>query len=68
MRDTLILSYRDEPLREFVLGERALEVGRDAVAIGRATADNPGSVVMTTLFGGGRIIDMLVGEQLPRIC
>ena len=47
---------------------RALEVGRDAVAIGRATADNPGSVVMTTLFGGGRIIDMLVGEQLPRIC
>ncbi|HJL05461.1 MAG TPA: sigma 54-interacting transcriptional regulator [Polyangiaceae bacterium LLY-WYZ-15_(1-7)] len=30
MRDTLILSYRDEPLREFVLGERALEVGRGA--------------------------------------
>jgi hydrogenase expression/formation protein HypE len=47
---------------------RATPEGREARIIGRAVADHPGTVVMTTLFGGGRIVDMLVGEQLPRIC
>lgn len=42
--------------------------GRNARIIGRAVDDHPGTVVMSTLFGGGRIVDMLVGEQLPRIC
>ena len=36
--------------------------------IGRAVADHAGQVRMTTLFGGSRIVDMLIGEQLPRIC
>jgi hydrogenase expression/formation protein HypE len=31
-------------------------------------ADHPGQVRMRTAFGGARIVDMLVGEQLPRIC
>jgi hydrogenase expression/formation protein HypE len=47
---------------------RATPEGREARIIGRAVAHHPGTVVMTTLFGGGRIVDMLVGEQLPRIC
>jgi hydrogenase expression/formation protein HypE len=47
---------------------RAHPQGRGAAVVGRAVADHPGTVVMTTLFGGGRIVDMLVGEQLPRIC
>ncbi|WP_145106845.1 hydrogenase expression/formation protein HypE [Cereibacter sediminicola] len=47
---------------------RALPEGRGACAIGRAVADHPGQVRMTTAFGGSRIVDMLVGEQLPRIC
>lgn len=42
--------------------------GRDAKIIGRVTDNRPGRVVMQTLFGGKRIVDMLVGEQLPRIC
>jgi hydrogenase expression/formation protein HypE len=42
--------------------------GEGAVAIGRAVAGEAGRVVMRTLFGGQRIVDMLVGEQLPRIC
>ena len=42
--------------------------GREACIIGRAVAESPGRVVMNTLFGGGRIVDMLAGEQLPRIC
>lgn len=47
---------------------RARPEGAGAVAIGRAVADHPGQVRMTTRFGGSRIVDMLVGEQLPRIC
>ena len=47
---------------------RATEAGRNAVVIGHATKAHLGMVVMKTVFGGGRIVDMLVGEQLPRIC
>ncbi|GAA0309758.1 hydrogenase expression/formation protein HypE [Rhodovulum strictum] len=47
---------------------RARPEGRGAVAIGRAVAAHPGQVRMRTVFGGSRIVDMLVGEQLPRIC
>ena len=36
--------------------------------IGEVIADNPGKVIMKTRIGGTRIIDMLSGEQLPRIC
>jgi hydrogenase expression/formation protein HypE len=43
-------------------------LGREAVIIGEAIADNHCFVQMTTAFGGGRIIDWLSGEQLPRIC
>ena len=39
-----------------------------AVVIGRVTADQPGLVSMTSVIGSSRIVDMLSGEQLPRIC
>lgn len=42
--------------------------GREAAAIGRVADGEPGRVTMRTAFGGSRIVDMLVGEQLPRIC
>ncbi len=47
---------------------RATPEGRNACVIGKAVPDHPGTVAMRTRFGGGRIVDMLVGEQLPRIC
>ncbi|NKW71897.1 hydrogenase expression/formation protein HypE [Rhodobacteraceae bacterium R_SAG10] len=47
---------------------RADELGRKAARIGHVTENRPGRVVMQTVFGGHRIVDMLVGEQLPRIC
>ena len=47
---------------------RAHPLGADAAAIGRMTSKQPGRVVMHTGFGGRRIVDMLIGEQLPRIC
>ncbi len=42
--------------------------GRDACIIGAVKAQPQGIVAMRTGFGGTRIVDMLVGEQLPRIC
>ena len=42
--------------------------GKDATVIGEVIADDPGKVFMKTRIGGKRIVDMLAGEQLPRIC
>jgi hydrogenase expression/formation protein HypE len=44
------------------------DLGRAAATIGRIVDSPPARVVMHTVFGGKRIVDMLVGEQLPRIC
>ena len=43
-------------------------LGKDAAIIGRVTEDHPRMVVMRTPFGTTRIVDMLAGDQLPRIC
>ncbi|MDF1590331.1 MAG: hydrogenase expression/formation protein HypE [Desulfobacterales bacterium] len=42
--------------------------GLDARIIGEVVSDNPGMVCLKTRIGGIRIVDMLTGEQLPRIC
>lgn len=47
---------------------RADELGRDAVRIGRVVAEHRGLVVAKTILGASRLVDMQVGEQLPRIC
>ena len=44
------------------------EHGRHAAIIGEITDAPAGSVLLETAIGGNRIIDMLQGEQLPRIC
>ncbi|MCB1536356.1 MAG: hydrogenase expression/formation protein HypE [Rhodoblastus sp.] len=52
----LLAAMRDHPL------------GAEAAIIGEIVADQNRFVQMTTSFGGGRIVDWLSGEQLPRIC
>lgn len=47
---------------------RGHPLGESAVCIGRVVADHPGMVVMHTEIGGHRVVDMLPGDQLPRIC
>jgi len=42
--------------------------GKNAAIIGEVIAEHPGRVVMKTQLGSSRIVDMLVGEPLPRIC
>jgi hydrogenase expression/formation protein HypE len=43
-------------------------LGRDAVVVGEVVAEHPGVVTMRSMIGGERVVAMLGGEQLPRIC
>jgi hydrogenase expression/formation protein HypE len=47
---------------------RAHPAGADAAVIGRCVAEHPGMVAATTGFGASRVVDLPLGEQLPRIC
>jgi hydrogenase expression/formation protein HypE len=47
---------------------RSHPAGADAAIVGEVAAAPAGTVILRTGFGGERIVDMLVGEQLPRIC
>ncbi|WIX80396.1 hydrogenase expression/formation protein HypE [Amycolatopsis carbonis] len=47
---------------------RSHPLGAEAAVIGRVADDPPGLVLLNTAFGGTRIVDMLVGDPLPRIC
>ena len=49
-------------------GLRSHPLGADARIVGRVTKEHPRMVVMRTTFGTTRIVDMLAGDQLPRIC
>jgi len=54
--DRVLQAIRDNPC------------GRGASVIGEVGAENPGRVVMNTGIGSSRIVDMLTGDPLPRIC
>ena len=47
---------------------RAHPLGRDACVIGEAVPEHPGMVVARTGLGGTRVVDLPIGELLPRIC
>ena len=47
---------------------RAHPAGLDSAIVGEVLTEPAGHVILNTLFGGERVVDMLVGEQLPRIC
>lgn len=61
----IVESTAAEPL---VAAMRAQEHGRHAAIIGDVSDSPAGMVLLETAIGGTRIIDMLQGEQLPRIC
>jgi hydrogenase expression/formation protein HypE len=65
---TLVIFVPEDQAERALAAMRGCPGGEGAVIIGRAKDGEPGRVVMRTLFGGQRIVDMLVGEQLPRIC
>jgi hydrogenase expression/formation protein HypE len=64
----LIAIVPAEAAEAILAAMRAHPLGEHAAIIGRVTADHPGYVLMKTRIGGSRVVDMLSGEQLPRIC
>jgi len=54
--DDVLATMREHPL------------GREACAVGEVVADHPRVVRLRSGFGGSRVLDMISGEQLPRIC
>ena len=65
---TLVLFVPESEADAALAAMRGHEAGRDALIIGAARDKGPIPVTMKTAFGGVRVVDMLVGEQLPRIC
>jgi len=64
----LIAVVAPEDAARVTTSMRARPEGRDAQIIGRVVEDPSRLVVLETRVGGRRIVDMLSGEQLPRIC
>jgi len=65
----ILIAIIDASVAETVVSAmRSHEFGRHAVIIGEVVVSPSGAVLLETAIGGTRIIDMLQGEQLPRIC
>ena len=64
---TLVLFVPAEHADAALAAMRSVDTGKGATIIGQAKEGAP-MVTMRTAFGGSRVVDMLVGEQLPRIC
>lgn len=62
----MIAAKEDE--KKIISAIRSDPLGRSAKVIGRITEEGPGKVFINTLSGGKRMLGMLSGEQLPRIC
>ena len=57
-----------EVAEDVLAAMRANPLGSDAAVIGEVVDDHPGRVFLRSRIGGNRVVDMLSGEQLPRIC
>lgn len=64
----LVAVVAPEAAAEILGMMRSDPLGREACIIGEVSPVGPAPVVMATRIGGTRIVDMLTGEQLPRIC
>jgi hydrogenase expression/formation protein HypE len=64
----LVAMVSAEAAEAILKAMRAHPLGRDAVRIGEVRKEPPGKVLLRTSIGSTRILDMMVGEPLPRIC
>jgi hydrogenase expression/formation protein HypE len=64
----LLVIVSAEDVDSVLSAMQAHPLGEKAAVIGSITDDHPGYVFMKTRIGGTRVVDMLSGEQLPRIC
>jgi hydrogenase expression/formation protein HypE len=63
-----IAVVKNEIAEEVLATMKNMEQGKNAAIIGEVVEDHAGEVVLTSSIGGKRVVNMLVGEQLPRIC
>ena len=63
-----ILIAKAEASREILARMRQYPEGQNATVIGEITSEHKGKVIMKSMIGGSRVVSMLPGEQLPRIC
>ena len=64
----LIAFCPEEEAEGLITAMRKDPKGKDAVIIGKVVSEHPGRVILRTRVGGERLVDLLPGEQLPRIC
>jgi len=64
----LVAMVAEEQAGAVLQAMRAHPLGRESAVIGRVVADHAGRVLLRTTLGTRRLLDMLSGEQLPRIC
>ena len=64
----LVAVVAEETAEAALSALRSHPLGSEAVRVGRATAEHPGLVFLRTALGGTRVVDLLPGDQLPRIC
>ena len=64
----LVAVVAPDAAHALLAGMRAHPLAHEASLFGEVVSDPQRFVQMTTSFGGGRIVDWLAGEQLPRIC
>jgi len=64
----LVAIVPDKDADKILKAMKKNKYAKEAVIIGEVAAEPPGRVVMKTVLGAHRIVDMLVGDLLPRIC
>ncbi len=64
----LVAFVAPEDAEQVLAAMRSHEHGKGAVVVGSCVAEHPGMVVTRTGLGGTRVVDLPLGEQLPRIC
>ena len=63
-----IAVVKEEKANEILAKIQSWENGKDAFIIGEVVSDHPRQVIINSAIGGKRVVNMLLGEQLPRIC
>jgi hydrogenase expression/formation protein HypE len=63
-----LMSVSPEKAEEILGKIKFTELGKEAVIIGEVNTTHPRKVLLNTLVGGTRFVDMPIGENIPRIC
>ena len=63
-----LMSVSSTKAEEILKKIRSTEIGKEAVIIGEVNSNHPKKVLLKTLVGGTRFVDMPIGENIPRIC